>query len=135
MHTAYDEIIDIIATGPSCEQVASFEASPQIKQRIADLVRREKTTGLSEEETVELDRYVTLEHIMRLAKAKARARLRPAREGNGEGGPNGADRAPSDAGERSAFDEARDLGLIGVVKDAPADLSTNERHFEGFGRD
>jgi hypothetical protein len=31
-----------------------------------------------------------------------------------------------------AFEE---LGIVGCVKDAPPDLSTNEAYFEGFGRD
>ncbi len=35
----------------------------------------------------------------------------------------------------SAFDLARDIGLIGCADDLPRDLSTNPKHFEGFGRD
>jgi hypothetical protein len=27
------------------------------------------------------------------------------------------------------------LGIIGIYKDAPPDLSTNPEHMEGFGRD
>ena len=34
-----------------------------------------ETTGLSPEETAELDHYLQLEHVMRLAKARARAYL------------------------------------------------------------
>jgi predicted DNA-binding protein len=36
--------------------------------------------------------------------------------------------------ERSAFEMAQEAGLIGSVKRAPRDLSTNRRHFEGFGK-
>ncbi|MBV8487400.1 MAG: ribbon-helix-helix protein, CopG family [Planctomycetaceae bacterium] len=35
----------------------------------------------------------------------------------------------------SAYDLAKRLGMIGVYKDAPPDLSTNPEHMEGFGRD
>jgi predicted DNA-binding protein len=35
--------------------------------------------------------------------------------------------------ERSAYELAREAGLIGSVKRAPKDLSSNRRHFEGFG--
>jgi metal-responsive CopG/Arc/MetJ family transcriptional regulator len=35
----------------------------------------------------------------------------------------------------SAYDLAKRLGIIGVYKDAPPDLSTNPEHMEGFGRD
>ncbi len=34
---------------------------------------------------------------------------------------------------RNAYDAAQELGLIGLITDAPADLSTNKAHFEGFG--
>jgi hypothetical protein len=34
----------------------------------------------------------------------------------------------------SAFEAAEAAGLIGCVRRAPKDLSTNRRHFEGFGK-
>jgi uncharacterized protein YnzC (UPF0291/DUF896 family) len=40
---------------------------------VADLVSREKSSGLTPDEKSELDDYLRLEHIMRLAKAHARA--------------------------------------------------------------
>jgi hypothetical protein len=73
MSRLYEEIVDFIAAGPTSGDVARFEASPQTKERVAHLIHREKTTGLSPEETLELDEYLKLEHIMRLAKARARA--------------------------------------------------------------
>jgi predicted DNA-binding protein len=33
----------------------------------------------------------------------------------------------------TAYQHAERAGLIGAVKGAPRDLSTNARHFEGFG--
>lgn len=35
---------------------------------------------------------------------------------------------------KSAYEMAKAAGLIGSVRRAPRDLSTNPRHFEGFGR-
>ena len=35
--------------------------------------------------------------------------------------------------QQSCFDLAEHLGIIGSVKRAPRDLSTNRRHFRGFG--
>jgi hypothetical protein len=35
---------------------------------------------------------------------------------------------------RSAYEVAQQAGLIGTVKRAPKDLSTNRQHFEGFGK-
>lgn len=36
--------------------------------------------------------------------------------------------------ERSAYELAKEAGLIGSVKRAPKDLSTNRRHLKGFGK-
>ena len=35
---------------------------------------------------------------------------------------------------KTCLDLAKELGLIGVVKGAFSDLSTNKAHFEGFGQ-
>ena len=72
MIRAYDEIVDFIAAGTTPEEVARFEASPETKDRIADLIHREKTSGLTPDEASEIDHYLRLEHLMRLAKARAR---------------------------------------------------------------
>lgn len=42
--------------------------------------------------------------------------------------------AASPENEETAYDAAERLGLIGCVKDAPSDLSTNPKHLEGFGQ-
>jgi hypothetical protein len=55
--------------------VADFQASPEAKARVEDLIRKEKNDGLPPDEKSELDDFMTLEHIMRLAKAKARGHL------------------------------------------------------------
>ena len=66
----YEEVIDFIAAG-SPAKVVAFRPSEAARARVADLLEREKLGGLSEEETAELDNYLHLEHIMRLAKARA----------------------------------------------------------------
>jgi len=75
MTRAYKEIIDFIAAGMSPRDVVAFQPSEAAKARVADLIHREKTTGLSAEETAELNHYLQLEHLMRLVKARARAHL------------------------------------------------------------
>src|SRR3954453_7713951 len=76
MTVAYEEIIDFIVDGMSAEAIVSFKPSDETKERLGDLVRRSKTTGLTHAQEAELDTFMQLEHIMRLAKAKARKRLR-----------------------------------------------------------
>jgi hypothetical protein len=68
----YEEIVEFIAAGASPSGIVGFQPSAAAKARVADLLSREKTTGLSTEEKSELDHFVELEHIMRLAKARAR---------------------------------------------------------------
>ena len=41
------------------------------KERVGELIFREKTDGLSTDKKVELDLYLQLEHLMRLVKARA----------------------------------------------------------------
>ncbi len=71
MTTAIADIVDFIAAGPSVQSVAGFTVSKTTRERVADLIAREKTAGLTSEETSELDKFLILEHVMRLAKAKA----------------------------------------------------------------
>lgn len=76
MTRVYEEIVNFIASGTSPNDVASFSASPEIRDRVSDLLHREKTTGLSPDEQSELGHYLELEHLMRLAKARARRHIR-----------------------------------------------------------
>lgn len=69
---AYEEVIDFIASGTSPGSVIAFRPSETAKQRVWDLLHKEKTSGLSLDERSELDHYMQLEHLMRLAKARAR---------------------------------------------------------------
>lgn len=69
---AYFEIIDFIASGTTPQAVVDFRPSPEAQQRVADLVEREKMSRLSPEDQAELGHFMELEHILRMAKAKAR---------------------------------------------------------------
>ncbi len=73
--SAYEEIVDFIAAGPSTGEVASFQASAGLKARVAELLELEKSGTATKADKAELDHYLELEHLMRLAKARARERL------------------------------------------------------------
>ena len=66
-YKAYQEVVDFIALS-SPAKVIAFKPSDEAKQRVSDLISREKLEGLSNEETSELDYYMNLEHLMRMAK-------------------------------------------------------------------
>ena len=75
MIVAYEEFVDFIAAGTTPETVVAFRPSEATKARVADLIRREKMEELSPDETAELQHFLHIEHVMRLAKARARQRL------------------------------------------------------------
>ena len=77
MSIAYEEIVDFIASGPTPKNVVDFKPSEAAKARVADLIHRQKTVGITADEKDELEQFLQIEHLMRLAKAKARQRLGP----------------------------------------------------------
>jgi hypothetical protein len=68
-------LADAIRLGEEGADAGRFVTHEDVKRRVADLIAREKTTGLVDEETRELDAFLRLEHLMRLTKARARRRL------------------------------------------------------------
>ena len=75
MILAYDEFVDFIAAGTTPQAVVDFHPSAETRAHVAELIRRQKTAALSPDETAELNHYLYTEHVMRLAKARARQRL------------------------------------------------------------
>ena len=71
---AYEEVIDFIAES-SPAKVIAFRPSEAARARVVELIERQKEGTLSPDEASELDSYLQLEHIMRLAKARARKYL------------------------------------------------------------
>lgn len=69
---ACEEVVDFIAAGTTPQNVIAFRPSAAAEERITDLFAREKDGELSAEEKSELDHYMQFEHLMRLAKARAR---------------------------------------------------------------
>jgi hypothetical protein len=70
----YDEVIEFIASS-SPQDVIAFRPSEEAKARVADLIFREKTEGLSQDEKSELDLCLQIEHLMRVAKVRAHHHL------------------------------------------------------------
>jgi hypothetical protein len=69
---SYDEIIDFIAAGTTPETVLAFRPSGGVQRRVEELVERSKEGSISAEDQSELEDYLQLEHIMIMAKARAR---------------------------------------------------------------
>jgi hypothetical protein len=71
VNPAYLEFIDFIAAGTTPEKVVAFRPSSMAQQRVEELIAREKDDRLSPDEQSELDYFFQLEHILRVAKARA----------------------------------------------------------------
>ena len=69
---ARDEIVDFLVGHIPARDLAAFRASAEARQRVWTLIEKEKEDGLLPEEKLELDDYLKLEHLLVLAKAKAR---------------------------------------------------------------
>jgi len=69
---SYLETIDFIAAGTTPQGIVDYRPSLEAQQRVAELIARAKEGGLSPEEQSELDHFVDLEHILRMAKGRAR---------------------------------------------------------------
>jgi len=71
INLAYEEIINFLAAGITSQSLIEFKISDKVKDRVDKLIFREKNDGISSEEKSELDHYLILEHLLRLAKARA----------------------------------------------------------------
>lgn len=69
---AYEEIIDFFAAGTTPRNIVEFRPSDEAQERVDHLLAKSSEGGLSSTERSELDHYLQLEHLMRLAKARAR---------------------------------------------------------------
>lgn len=69
---AYEEVVDFIAAGTTPQNVIAFRPSEASQERVTGLLEREKSGELAPGEKSELDNYMQIEHLMRLAKARAR---------------------------------------------------------------
>lgn len=75
MLRVYDELVEFLATGSSPRTLIDYVPSDAVRSHVAELLRAEKSVGLAATESSELAHYLQLEHLLRLAKARARKHL------------------------------------------------------------
>jgi hypothetical protein len=66
---AHDDMIEFLAAAPN---ILTFHPSDEAKTRFWKLVERSKSGEITPDEKNELEQYNQLEHLMRLAKARAK---------------------------------------------------------------
>lgn len=74
MKLAYEQIVDFLSSAPTPERILKYKAPPKAQARVTQLIDQKKWATLNAEEEDELANYLQLEHILRMAKAKAALR-------------------------------------------------------------
>ncbi len=70
------EVLEVLAALPTPQEVLALRPSPDLQGRITALLEKNRGEGLSPEEKIEWAQYEYLEHLVRLAKAKAALKLK-----------------------------------------------------------
>ena len=65
----YRYILNFLASNPTPEQIAAFSPTPEMQQRLRTLVERSQIGELTEKESLELDEYERIEHLVIMLKA------------------------------------------------------------------
>jgi hypothetical protein len=72
------EILEFLASLPTPEEILALRPSETLQNRVSALLEKNRTEGLSLDEEREWEQYQYLEHLVRLAKAKAHIKLKSA---------------------------------------------------------
>lgn len=71
----FTELADFLVSQPTLEEIADYKVSPGVQQHLDDLLTKNREAGLSAEERLELEKILTVSHVMSLAKTKAQLKL------------------------------------------------------------
>jgi hypothetical protein len=74
IYSVYNEIAELISNLYP-EKVLALKANAEITNRLEFLVEKSKTMELDKQEKDELDHYIVLERLMRMAKIRSKAAL------------------------------------------------------------
>ena len=69
-------VLETLAALPSPEEVLALRPSEAVQSRIDELLEKNRTSGLSPAEQREWDQFRYVEHLVRLAKARAVLKLK-----------------------------------------------------------
>lgn len=72
------EVLEALAALPTPDEVLALRPAPALEERVRQLLEKNRGVGLSPDEECEWERYEYIEHLVRMAKAKAKLKLREA---------------------------------------------------------
>jgi hypothetical protein len=70
------EVLEFLAGLPTAEEIIALRPSKELQNEIAELLEKNRREGLSEEEEKTWTSYEFVEHLVRIAKAKAKKQLK-----------------------------------------------------------
>lgn len=71
----FDEILDFLASSPNAEELVNYQPPVVLQQRLSELLDKNRTKGLSDIESAELDEFLRMNRFMSRLRLKARKRL------------------------------------------------------------
>jgi hypothetical protein len=71
------DVLETLASLPSPQEILALRPSPALQERISTLVEKQRKRSLSTEEARDWQTYQYIEHLVRIAKAKAALQLKP----------------------------------------------------------
>ena len=74
----FSDVSDVLAGLPSPSEVLALRPSAMLSERTEILLNKSRESGLSVDEQTEWDEIMHVEHLVRVAKAKAAAKLKAA---------------------------------------------------------
>jgi len=69
----YQEMIDLLTSGPTADQLLAFKISASAQERLEELLRKNREEELTAEERADLNTYLRLSEYLTKLKARARA--------------------------------------------------------------
>jgi hypothetical protein len=69
------ELLEFLASLPTAEEIIALRPSEALQTRINFLLEKNRTEGLTTAEEQEWEQYQYLEHLVRMAKARAHLKL------------------------------------------------------------
>lgn len=73
----YQSVLSFIISNPTAEEIAAFQPSLEMQERLKLLLNRAKQGELTAQESMELDEYERIEHLVIMLKAGNLGYLNP----------------------------------------------------------
>jgi hypothetical protein len=71
------DVLELLAALPTPEEILTLRPSARLSARVAELIEKSRTGGMTPLDEEEWERYEYLEHLVRMAKAAAQLKLAP----------------------------------------------------------